>query len=39
MEVPINHRSRTAGTTVVYKPAGIAWRNASGLLRVWLSRT
>lgn len=39
-EVPINHRSRTAGTTVVYKPArvpGIAWRNATGLLRVWLS--
>jgi dolichol-phosphate mannosyltransferase len=40
-EVPINHRSRTAGTTVVYKPwrvPGIAWRNASGLLRVWASR-
>ncbi len=28
-EVPIHHRSRTAGTTVVYKPwrvPGIAWR-------------
>jgi dolichol-phosphate mannosyltransferase len=40
-EVPINHRSRTAGTTVVYKPLrvpGIAWRNATGLLRVWASR-
>jgi dolichol-phosphate mannosyltransferase len=40
-EVPINHRVRTAGTTVVYKPwrvPGIAWRNASGLLRVWASR-
>jgi glycosyltransferase involved in cell wall biosynthesis len=40
-EVPINHRSRTAGTTVVYKPwrvPGIAWRNASGLLRVWASK-
>jgi dolichol-phosphate mannosyltransferase len=40
-EVPIHHRARTAGTTVVYKPwrvPGIAWRNASGLLRVWSSR-
>ena len=40
-EVPINHRRRTAGTTVVYKPwrvPAIAWRNATGLLRVWLSR-
>jgi dolichol-phosphate mannosyltransferase len=40
-EVPINHRSRTAGTTVVYKPGrvpGIAWRNGTGLLRVWFSR-
>jgi dolichol-phosphate mannosyltransferase len=33
-EVPINHRSRTAGTTVVYKPLrvpGIAWRLVAGL--------
>lgn len=40
-EVPINHRSRTSGTTVVYKPwrvPGIAWRNATGLLRVWAAR-
>jgi dolichol-phosphate mannosyltransferase len=40
-EVPIHHRARTAGTTVVYKPwrvPGIAWRNAAGLLRVWASR-
>jgi glycosyltransferase involved in cell wall biosynthesis len=40
-EVPINHRSRTAGTSVVYKPwrvPAIAWRNATGLLRVWNSR-
>jgi dolichol-phosphate mannosyltransferase len=40
-EVPIHHRSRTAGTTVVYKPwrvPGIAWRNATGLVRVWASR-
>ena len=40
-EIPINHRSRTAGTTVVYKPwrvPAIAWRNATGLFRVWLSR-
>jgi dolichol-phosphate mannosyltransferase len=40
-EVPINHRSRTAGSTVVYRPLrvpGIAWRNATGLLRVWASR-
>jgi glycosyltransferase involved in cell wall biosynthesis len=40
-EVPVNHRSRTAGTSVVYKPwrvPAIAWRNATGLLRVWLSR-
>ena len=38
-EVPINHRSRTAGTSVVYKPErvpGIAWRNGTGLLRLWL---
>ena len=41
-EVPINHRSRTAGTSVVYKPwrvPAIAWRNVTGLLRVWLSRS
>jgi glycosyltransferase involved in cell wall biosynthesis len=40
-EIPINHRSRTAGTSVVYKPwrvPAIAWRNATGLLRVWGSR-
>ena len=41
LEVPINHRSRVAGTTVVYRPRkvpAIAWRNGTGLLRVWLSR-
>jgi dolichol-phosphate mannosyltransferase len=39
-EVPINHRTRTSGTTVVYKPwkvPAIAWRNGLGLLRVWHS--
>lgn len=40
-EVPLNHRPRTSGTTVVYKPArvpGIAWRNGIGLLKIWLDR-
>jgi len=39
-EIPINHRPRATGTTVVYKlwrlPA-IAWRNAIGLLSIWLA--
>jgi glycosyltransferase involved in cell wall biosynthesis len=40
-EVPLNHRLRTSGSTVVYKPAripGIAWRNGIGLLKIWLDR-
>jgi pyruvate carboxylase len=40
-EVPLNHRLRASGDTVVYKPAripGIAWRNGIGLLRIWLER-
>lgn len=39
-EVPITHRYRRVGTTVVYKPwrlPAIAWRNAKGLLSVWLT--
>jgi dolichol-phosphate mannosyltransferase len=39
-EVPINHRARRIGTTVVYKPwrlPAIAWRNTRGLLSVWLT--
>lgn len=38
-EVPLNHRLRASGTTVVYKPSripGIAWRNGMGLLKIWL---
>ena len=38
-EVPIHHRSRTAGNSVVYKHGrvpGIAWRNTSGLFKLWL---
>ena len=38
-EVPIHHRSRTAGKSVVYRPGrvpGIAWRNISGLFKLWL---
>lgn len=38
-EVPLNHRQRSSGTTVVYKPSkipGIAWRNGTGLLKIWL---
>jgi dolichol-phosphate mannosyltransferase len=37
-ERPVGHRLRASGTTVVYKPSrvpGIAWRNGSGLLRLW----
>jgi dolichol-phosphate mannosyltransferase len=40
-EVPLNHRPRASGVTVVYKPArvpGIAWRNGIGLLKIWLDR-
>lgn len=40
-EVPVNHRLRSSGSTVVYKPArvpGIAWRNGLGLLRIWRER-
>lgn len=40
-EVPIGHRLRSAGTTVVFRPAkipAIAWRNGTGLLRLWWSR-
>jgi glycosyltransferase involved in cell wall biosynthesis len=40
-EVPLNHRLRASGGTVVYKPAripGIAWRNGIGLLKIWLDR-
>ena len=39
-EVPINYRTRAAGTTVVYKPwkvPTIAWRNGMGLLKGWRS--
>lgn len=38
VEVPLNHRSRAGGTTVVYKPSripGIAWRNGIGLFKIW----
>jgi glycosyltransferase involved in cell wall biosynthesis len=41
VEVPLHHRYRTSGSTVVYKPSripGIAWRNGTGLLRIWLDR-
>lgn len=37
-EVPVNHRLRASGRTVVYKPTlipGIAWRNGLGLLKIW----
>lgn len=37
-EVPVNHRWRASGSSVVYRPAripGIAWRNGIGLLRIW----
>jgi glycosyltransferase involved in cell wall biosynthesis len=40
-EVPLNHRPRASGVTVVYKPSrvpGIAWRNGIGLLKIWLDR-
>jgi glycosyltransferase involved in cell wall biosynthesis len=40
-EIPLNHRCRTSGKTVVYKiprVPGIAWRNGVGLLKVWLDR-
>jgi len=40
-EVPINHRLRASGSTVVYKPTrvpGIAWRNGVGLMKIWLDR-
>jgi len=40
-EVPINHRLRASGSTVVYKPTrvpGIAWRNGVGLIKIWLDR-
>ena len=40
-EVPLNHRPRASGVTVVYKPTrvpGIAWRNGIGLLKIWLDR-
>jgi glycosyltransferase involved in cell wall biosynthesis len=40
-EVPVNHRGRASGRTVVYKPSripGIAWRNGIGLLKIWLGR-
>lgn len=39
VEVPLNHRNRASGTTVVYRPSripGIAWRNGVGLLKIWL---
>jgi glycosyltransferase involved in cell wall biosynthesis len=38
VEVPLHHRNRASGTTVVYKPSripGIAWRNGMGLLKIW----
>jgi glycosyltransferase involved in cell wall biosynthesis len=37
-EVPVNHRWRASGSSVVYRPAripGIAWRNGMGLLKIW----
>jgi predicted RNA-binding Zn ribbon-like protein len=40
-ELPVTHRDRAAGKTVVYRPSkipGIAWRNGIGLLKVWLGR-
>jgi glycosyltransferase involved in cell wall biosynthesis len=40
-EVPLNHRRRASGVTVVYKPSrvpGIAWRNGIGLLKIWHDR-
>ncbi len=40
-ELPVAHRERTAGGTMVYQPAKIpliAWRNGVGLLRIWLGR-
>lgn len=41
VEVPLKHRHRTSGSTVVYRPSripGIAWRNGVGLLKIWLDR-
>ena len=38
-EVPIHHRPRAAGGSVVFRARripGIAWRNGLGLLRLWL---
>jgi len=40
-EVPVNHRLRASGRTVVYTPTrvpGIAWRNGIGLLKIWRER-
>jgi hypothetical protein len=40
-EVPVSHRLRSSGHTVVYTPTrvpGIAWRNGMGLLKIWLGR-
>jgi len=40
-EVALNHRPRSSGVTVVYKPSrvpGIAWRNGVGLLKIWRDR-
>lgn len=40
-EVPLHHRDRSSGTTVVYKPAripGIALRNGVALLKIWRDR-
>jgi len=37
-EMPVNHRFRASGGTVVYRPSrvpGIAWRNGKGLLKIW----
>jgi glycosyltransferase involved in cell wall biosynthesis len=40
-ELPVGHRDRAAGKTVVYRPSqipDIAWRNGVGLLKIWLGR-
>jgi glycosyltransferase involved in cell wall biosynthesis len=40
-ELPVTHRDRAAGKTVVYRPSeipGIAWRNGAGLVKIWRGR-